>query len=58
MVLAGIIAEGETVIYDIYHLDRGYEHIDSKLKNIGAELKNVFSLQELLISLKPFAQSV
>jgi UDP-N-acetylglucosamine 1-carboxyvinyltransferase len=41
MVLAGIIAEGETTIYDIYHLDRGYEHIDSKLKNIGAELKRI-----------------
>ncbi len=41
MVLAGIMAEGETTIHDIYHLDRGYEHIDFKLKNIGAELKRI-----------------
>ncbi len=48
MVLAGIIAEGETVIYDIYHLDRGYEHIDSKLKNIGAQLKRIYVEEKVL----------
>jgi UDP-N-acetylglucosamine 1-carboxyvinyltransferase (EC 2.5.1.7) len=31
MVIAGLIAEGETKIFNIYHLDRGYEHIDDKL---------------------------
>ncbi len=48
MVLAGIMAEGETVIYDIYHLDRGYEHIDEKLKNIGANLKRIYVEEKVL----------
>ncbi|WP_456402285.1 UDP-N-acetylglucosamine 1-carboxyvinyltransferase [Persephonella sp.] len=38
MLIAGLIAEGNTVIHDIYHLDRGYENIDSKLKLLGAEI--------------------
>ena len=39
MVIAGLIAEGRTIIHDIYHLDRGYENIDTKLKMIGAEIE-------------------
>ncbi len=39
MVIAGLIAEGTTRIYDIYHLDRGYEDIDTKLKMLGAKIK-------------------
>ncbi len=39
MVIAGLIAEGTTRIYDIYHLDRGYENIDEKLKKLGAKLR-------------------
>ncbi|MEZ0324013.1 MAG: UDP-N-acetylglucosamine 1-carboxyvinyltransferase [Hydrogenothermaceae bacterium] len=39
MVIAGLIAEGETRIHNIYHLDRGYEHIDQKLINIGAKIR-------------------
>ena len=39
MVIAGLIAEGTTRIYNIYHLDRGYENIDEKLKGLGAKLK-------------------
>jgi len=39
MVIAGLIAEGETKIFSIYHLDRGYEHIDDKLINIGAKIR-------------------
>ncbi|MDQ7055448.1 MAG: UDP-N-acetylglucosamine 1-carboxyvinyltransferase [Persephonella sp.] len=38
MVIAGLIAEGTTRIYDIYHLDRGYESIDEKLKSLGASV--------------------
>jgi len=38
MVIAGLVADGITKIHNIYHLDRGYEHIDTKLKNIGANL--------------------
>ncbi|WP_457644569.1 UDP-N-acetylglucosamine 1-carboxyvinyltransferase [Persephonella sp.] len=41
MVIAGLIAEGKTLIYDIYHLDRGYENIDSKLKLLGAEISRI-----------------
>ncbi|MGC8941995.1 MAG: UDP-N-acetylglucosamine 1-carboxyvinyltransferase [Sulfurihydrogenibium sp.] len=39
MVIAGLVAEGETTIHSIYHLDRGYEHIDTKLKSIGAKIR-------------------
>jgi len=39
MVLAGLIAKGRTKIYDIYHLDRGYENVDKKLTQIGAKLR-------------------
>jgi len=42
MVIAGLIAEGKTRIYDIYHLDRGYENIDAKLKLLGASVKRGF----------------
>ena len=41
MVIAGLVAEGTTTIHNIYHLDRGYEHIDDKLKNLGAKLKRI-----------------
>lgn len=39
LVLAGLIAEGETIVRRIYHLDRGYEHIDRKLRGIGAHIE-------------------
>lgn len=39
MVIAGLVADGETTIHSIYHLDRGYEHIDQKLMNIGAKIR-------------------
>jgi len=39
MVIAGLVAERETKIFNIYHLDRGYEHIDDKLINIGAKIR-------------------
>ncbi len=39
LVLAGLIAEGETSISDIYHLDRGYESIESKLSQLGAQIR-------------------
>ena len=43
LVLAALVAEGETNIHRIYHLDRGYEHLEEKLSNIGA---NVIRLNE------------
>ena len=39
MVIAGLIANGETVIEDIYHIQRGYEKIVEKLTNVGADIK-------------------
>jgi UDP-N-acetylglucosamine 1-carboxyvinyltransferase len=41
LVLAGLIAGGETVINDIDHLDRGYERIEEKLKLLGASIERV-----------------
>ncbi|WP_025040729.1 UDP-N-acetylglucosamine 1-carboxyvinyltransferase [Nitrosospira briensis] len=39
LVLAGLIARGETIIDRIYHLDRGYEHIEDKLSRLGAKIR-------------------
>jgi UDP-N-acetylglucosamine 1-carboxyvinyltransferase len=39
LVLAGLVARGETVIERIYHLDRGYEHLEEKLTKLGAKVK-------------------
>lgn len=39
LVLAGLVAEGETVVRRIYHLDRGYEHIERKLGAVGASIE-------------------
>jgi UDP-N-acetylglucosamine 1-carboxyvinyltransferase len=41
LVIAGLIAEGETVIDRIYHLDRGYERIEEKLSTLGARIRRV-----------------
>ena len=37
----GVIADGETDIKRIYHLDRGYEHIDHKLRELGATVERL-----------------
>jgi UDP-N-acetylglucosamine 1-carboxyvinyltransferase len=41
LVIAGLIAEGETTIDRIYHLDRGYERIEQKLAGVGARVRRV-----------------
>jgi UDP-N-acetylglucosamine 1-carboxyvinyltransferase len=41
LVIAGLVAQGETVIDRIYHLDRGYERIEEKLEKLGAQVKRV-----------------
>jgi UDP-N-acetylglucosamine 1-carboxyvinyltransferase len=41
LVIAGLVAEGETVIDRIYHIDRGYEHIEAKLRELGADIRRV-----------------
>jgi UDP-N-acetylglucosamine 1-carboxyvinyltransferase len=41
LVLAGLIARGETTIERVYHLDRGYESIEEKLSRLGARIRRV-----------------
>jgi UDP-N-acetylglucosamine 1-carboxyvinyltransferase len=41
LVIAGLVAEGETVIERIYHIDRGYECIEEKLQMLGADIRRV-----------------
>ncbi|BBE50038.1 UDP-N-acetylglucosamine 1-carboxyvinyltransferase [Ferriphaselus amnicola] len=41
LVIAALVAQGETVIDRIYHLDRGYEHIEAKLSKLGAQIRRI-----------------
>ena len=41
LILAGLAAEGETVVSRVYHLDRGYEHVVRKLEGVGAKIERV-----------------
>ena len=41
LVIAGLVADGETTIDRIYHLDRGYERIEEKLSALGARIRRV-----------------
>ncbi len=41
LVLAGLIAKGDTIVERIYHIDRGYERIEEKLASLGAKIKRV-----------------
>ncbi|MCR4303555.1 MAG: UDP-N-acetylglucosamine 1-carboxyvinyltransferase [Gallionella sp.] len=41
LVIAGLAAQGETIVDRIYHLDRGYEHIESKLSQLGAQIRRI-----------------
>jgi UDP-N-acetylglucosamine 1-carboxyvinyltransferase len=41
LVIAGLVAHGETIIDRIYHLDRGYDHIEAKLTALGAQIERV-----------------
>jgi len=41
LVLAGLVAEGTTIIDRIYHLDRGYEHIEARLGQLGARIERL-----------------
>jgi UDP-N-acetylglucosamine 1-carboxyvinyltransferase len=43
LVIAGLVARGETVIDRIYHIDRGYECIEEKLQMLGAHIRRVAS---------------
>jgi UDP-N-acetylglucosamine 1-carboxyvinyltransferase len=39
LVIAGLVAEGETIVDRIYHLDRGYDRMEAKLRNVGAQIE-------------------
>jgi UDP-N-acetylglucosamine 1-carboxyvinyltransferase len=41
LVIAGLVAEGETIVDRIYHLDRGYDHIEKKLVALGADIERI-----------------
>ncbi|MEN9892304.1 MAG: UDP-N-acetylglucosamine 1-carboxyvinyltransferase, partial [Pseudomonadota bacterium] len=41
LVIAGLVAEGETVVDRIYHLDRGYDRMEAKLRGLGADIERV-----------------
>jgi UDP-N-acetylglucosamine 1-carboxyvinyltransferase len=41
LVLAGLVAQGETTIDRVYHIDRGYEKIETKLKAVGADIERI-----------------
>lgn len=41
LVIAGLVAEGETVVDRIYHLDRGYDRMETKLRGLGADIERI-----------------
>jgi len=41
LVLAGLVARGQTTVARVYHIDRGYEHIEEKLAGLGAEIRRI-----------------
>jgi UDP-N-acetylglucosamine 1-carboxyvinyltransferase len=41
LILAGLAAEGETIVNRVYHLDRGYERVEAKLAAVGADIERL-----------------
>ena len=41
LVIAGLVAQGETTVDRIYHLDRGYDHLEEKLSALGANIRRI-----------------
>jgi UDP-N-acetylglucosamine 1-carboxyvinyltransferase len=41
LILAGLVAEGETIVNRVYHLDRGYEKLEEKLRSVGADIERI-----------------
>ncbi len=46
LILAGLVAEGETIVNRVYHLDRGYEKLEEKLKGVGAQIERIKTSDE------------
>jgi UDP-N-acetylglucosamine 1-carboxyvinyltransferase len=43
LVIAGLVAQGETLVDRIYHIDRGYECIEERLQSLGADIRRLHS---------------
>ena len=41
LVIAGLVAKGETMVDRIYHLDRGYDRMEAKLRGLGADIERI-----------------
>ena len=41
LVIAGLVANGETIVDRIYHIDRGYECIEERLQSLGADIRRI-----------------
>ncbi|NRA82809.1 MAG: UDP-N-acetylglucosamine 1-carboxyvinyltransferase, partial [Gammaproteobacteria bacterium] len=41
LVIAGLVADGDTIVDRIYHIDRGYEQIEKKLNMLGANIERI-----------------
>jgi UDP-N-acetylglucosamine 1-carboxyvinyltransferase len=41
LVIAGLVAEGDTVVDRIYHLDRGYDRMEAKLRKLGVDIERI-----------------
>jgi UDP-N-acetylglucosamine 1-carboxyvinyltransferase len=51
LVLAAMVADGESILDRVYHMDRGYERIEEKLAGVGAQIQrlgNIFAPKEAL----------
>lgn len=46
LIIAGIVAKGETQLSNLYHIDRGYEHIEEKFRKLGANIQRVTDEEE------------
>lgn len=44
LVIAALVADGETILDRVYHIDRGYERIEEKLRTIGAQIRRIGEL--------------
>jgi len=55
LVLAALVADGESILDRVYHMDRGYERIEEKLRGVGAQIRrmgNVFATREEPVSIR------
>ena len=41
LIIAGLVAKGETIVHRVYHIDRGYEKIEDKLQKLGAQIERI-----------------